>query len=114
MKHRGKNRSFGRKTDQRRAFLKSLISALALKGRIETTEARAKDIRPRVEKLITKAKAGTLAKRREIASETSSKVASLLIKKAESYKERSGGYTRIIKNGIRRSDAARRAIIEFV
>ena len=114
MKHRGKNRSFGRKADQHRAFLRSLISALVLKGRIQTTEARAKDIRPRVEKLVSKAKVGTLASRRAIAAETSPKVASVLFEKAASYKERNGGYTRIIKNGIRRNDAARLAIIEFV
>lgn len=115
MKHRGKNRSFGRKTDQRRAFLKALISALVIKGRIQTTEARAKDIRPRVEKLVTKAKAGSLMKRREIASQTSPKIAATLIDKvAPKYKDRIGGYTRIIKTGVRRSDAARLAIIEFV
>src|SRR5438128_1207256 len=115
MKHRGKARSFGRKTDRRRAFIKSLVSALVLKKRIHTTEARAKDIRPRIEKLVTKAKTGTLSARRQIISETSPKIAGMLIEKiAPTYKERNGGYTRILKTGVRRSDAARLAIIEFV
>lgn len=115
MKHRGKKRSFGRKTDQRRAFLKSLVVALVEKRRIHTTEARAKALRPLVEKLVTKAKTGTLAGRRALASATSPKIAGLLIGEiAPQYKNRAGGYTRIMKSGIRRSDAARLAIIEFV
>ena len=85
------------------------------KRRIHTTEARAKALRPMVEKLVTKAKSGTLAKRRELASVTSPKIAGLLISDiAPKYKDRAGGYTRIMKSGIRRSDAARLAIIEFV
>src|SRR5688572_14099371 len=115
MKHRGKKPSFGRKTDQRRAFFKALMVALVEKRRIHTTEARAKALRPMVEKLVTKAKAGTLAKRRELASITSPKIAGLLINEiAPKYKDRAGGYLRIMKKGTRRSDAAELAIIEFV
>lgn len=115
MKHRGKKRSFGRKTDQRRAFFKSLVVALVEKRRIHTTEARAKALRPMVEKLVTKAKSGTLAHRRALASVTSPKIAGLLIGEiAPKYMDRHGGYTRIMKSGIRRSDSARLAIIEFV
>ena len=115
MQHRRRGRIFGRKTDRRRAFIKSLVTALVLRRRINTTEARAKELRPRVEKMVTKAKSGTLHARRQLASETSPKTAKILIEKiAPEYKSRSGGYLRIIKTGIRRSDAAKLAIIEFV
>lgn len=115
MQHRRRGRIFGRKTDRRRAFLKSLVTALILRRRIKTTEARAKEIRPKVEKMVTKAKSGTLAVRRQLASETSPKIAKILVEKlAPEYKDRRGGYLRIMKMGVRRSDAARLAIIEFV
>lgn len=95
--------------------MKSLLTALVLEERIRTTEARAKELRPRVEKLVTRAKSATIAARRAIAEETSAAVAKKLIEiVAPRYKERNGGYARIIKAGIRRSDAARLAIIEFV
>lgn len=95
--------------------MKSLVTALVVRRRIHTTEARAKELRPRVEKLITKAKAGTLAQRRALIAETSPKIASILIEKiAPNYQGRNGGYVRIMKAGIRRSDAAKLAIIEFV
>jgi len=122
MKHRQRARKFGRTTDVRRAFIKSLLVALAVRHRINTTEARAKEIRPKMEKLLTKAKSAinaeaprALALRRQIVSETSPKIAKMLIDKiAPKYKERSGGYIRIVKTGVRRSDGARLAIIEFV
>ena len=122
MQHNRRGRIFGRKRDKRRAFLKSLISALVLKKRITTTEARAKEIRPMAEELITKAKSArlggaeaSLAKRRQIIARTSPKIAKILITDlASKYSEREGGYTRIMKTGVRKSDAARMAIIEFV
>ncbi len=95
--------------------MKSLVTALVLKRRITTTEARAKELRPKVEKLITKAKSATIARRRGLISETSPAVAKVLVETlAPQYKGRNGGYTRIIKKGIRLSDAAPLAIIEFV
>ncbi len=122
MQHKRRGRIFGRKRDQRKAFFKSLISALVLKKRIATTEARAKEIRPMVEELLTKAKSATLgnagaalAKRRQIIARTSPKIAKILIEGlAPKYSERKGGYTRILKMGVRKSDAARLALIEFV
>ena len=120
MQHKRRGRIFGRKRDQRKAFLKSLVSALVIRGRIQTTEARAKEIRPLVEKLITKAKSATkgkasLALRRQIIDVTSPRVAKILIDKiAPKYMDRIGGYTRILKMGVRKSDAARLALIEFV
>lgn len=115
MQHGRRGRIFGRKTDRRKAFMKSLVTALVIRGRIQTTEARAKELRPRVEKLVTKAKVATLAKRREIIAVTSPKVARVLIDSiAPKYKGRNGGYTRIMKLGPRKSDAAKLAIIEFI
>jgi ribosomal protein L17 len=64
MRHGNHNRKFGRETDQRAALLKSLARSLVLRGRIKTTEAKAKEIRPLVEKLVTKGKSATIANRR--------------------------------------------------
>lgn len=95
--------------------MKSLARNLVLKGRIQTTEARAKEIRPLVEKMVTKGKNPTLANRRALISSLGSEaVTRKLIKTAENYKERSGGYIRIVKMGPRKGDAAKMALIEFV
>lgn len=115
MRHHDSNRKFGRKTGPRRAFLKSLTRNLVIKGRIKTTEARAKSVRPIVEKLITKGKSPTLANRRLlIASLGDERAAGKLIKTASQYEGRAGGYLRITKMGPRKGDAAPMAIIEFV
>ena len=115
MRHGDKNRKFGRERGQRRAFLKSLSRNLVLRGRIRTTEARAKEIRPLVEKLIPRGKNPTLANRRMLIAQLGeAQTAQKLIKTAEQYKDRSGGYLRIVKMGPRRGDAAAMAIIEFV
>lgn len=115
MKKRKKGRKFNRKKDQREAFIESLARALILKGRIETTLARAKELSSFVEKKITKAKKGDLAARRELSKDFSANVVKKLLEEmAPLYKERAGGYTRIIKTGVRESDASKMAIIEFV
>ncbi|MES2202938.1 MAG: 50S ribosomal protein L17 [Patescibacteria group bacterium] len=115
MRHVDKNKKFGRKTGPRKAFLKSLSRNLIIRGGIRTTEARAKAIRPLVEKMLTKAKRGSLADRRLLIAELGDvRVAGKLIKTAEAYKERTGGYLRIVKMGPRKGDAAQMAIIEFV
>jgi len=115
MRHHNKNRKFGRPTDQRRALLKSLARSLTLRGKITTTEARAKEIRPLVEKLITKGKTATLANRRALITALGDEqTASKLIETAKNYTERKGGYLRIIKMGPRKSDASPMALIEFV
>ncbi len=99
----------------RKAFFRSLLRALIMKERILTTEARAKEIRPKVERLLTKAKRGTLAARREVLRTLDAAAAKKLISQlAGRYEKRAGGYTRIMKLGPRKSDAARMAIIEFV
>ncbi len=115
MRHHNTNRKFGRTTGQRTALLKSLARSLVLKGRITTTEAKAKEIRPLVEKMITRGKTDTLANRRIlIAALGDVRLAGKLIKTAEGYKTRAGGYLRIVKMGPRKGDASPMALIEFV
>ncbi len=115
MKKKTKGRKFNRTRDQRKAFLTSLISNLLLKERIKTTEARAKEISRLAEKYITKAKKIDLNKRRKMIADLSPKVVKKLEKEiAPKYKERKGGYTRIIKVGPRNSDGAKMVIIELV
>ena len=115
MRHGNVNRKFGREKGQRVAFLKSLARNLVLRGKMQTTEARAKEIRPMVEKLLTKAKSPTLANRRAIISALGDeRMAGKLIKTAEAYTARAGGYLRITKMGPRKGDAAKMAVIEFV
>lgn len=115
MRHSNANRKFGRKTNQRRALMKSLAYSLALKGKIKTTEAKAKELRPYMEKLITLGKRETPASKRLLVSrvgvQAAKKIADDL---APAYKSRSGGYTRITKMIRRKSDGAPQAIIEFV
>jgi len=115
MRHGDKNRKFGREKGQRRAFLKSLSRNLIIKGRMQTTIARAKEIRPIIEKMVTKGKNATLANRRLIVAQLGDeRVAGKLIKMAAGYTERTGGYLRIVKMGPRKGDAAPMAVIEFV
>ncbi len=115
MRHHNNNRKFGREKGQREALLKSLARSLVLKGRIKTTEAKAKEVRPMVEKLLTRGKNATLANRRMLISQLGdATTAEKLIKTAENYKERSGGYIRIVKMVERKGDASPMALIEFV
>lgn len=115
MRKRKKGKKFGRKKDQRKAFLRSLASSLVLEERIKTTEARAKATSKFVEKFITKAKKGDLASRRELSKIFSQRVVNKLIKEiGPRYKKREGGYTRIVKLAPRKSDGAPMAILELV
>jgi len=115
MKKRKKGRKFNRKRDQRKNLLASLASSLFLIGRIKTTEAKAKELSRLSEKYITKAKKINLATRRLLLKEFSPTVVRKLEKEiAPRYKERRGGYTRIIKVGPRKSDGTKMAIIELV
>jgi large subunit ribosomal protein L17 len=115
MKHRAKGRKLGRKRDQRKALLKSLMNSLVKYGKIETTEAKAKEIRPRIEKLVTKAKAGNLANRRLLMRYLQKDaVKKLMEETASRYKDRRGGYTRIIKLHPKQKDKSPTAMIEFV
>ncbi len=115
MQHRKKGRKFSRKRDQRRAFLKGLSRALFLKEKIITTEARAKEMGSFAEKFITRAKKKDLASRRHLRKYFSEDLVKKIVDEiAPRYMERAGGYTRIIKLGQRKGDAARMAIIELV
>ena len=110
-------RKFGREKNQRKAFIKGLAINLIRHGAIETTEARAKEIRPYVEKLVTLAKTDSVARRRLVSSRLlnqEKEVKKLFENLAKKYKETNGGYTRIIKLPYRLSDGASKAVIEFV
>ena len=119
MRHHNSNRKFGRETGVRRALLRSLAANLLIHGKIETTEARAKELRSFVEKLVTTGKKGTLAARRivqsRLATDAPVPVLRLMKEWAPKYADRHGGYTRVVKMGRRTgSDGAPLAIIEFV
>lgn len=110
-----KGRKLSRKRDQRKALLKSIARALFLKGKIKTTEAKAKEVSRFAEKCITKSKKGDLTSIRILARDFSKDLVKKLITEiGPKYKERNGGYTRIIKLGPRKSDGAKMAIIELV
>lgn len=110
-----KIRKLGRKRDQRRALLKGLAANLMLNEKIKTTEAKAKEVRPLVERLITKNKKNSLNGIRYAARYLpASAVKKLTQELAPKYVDRKGGYTRIIKMGARKSDSAKMVIIEFV
>lgn len=115
MRKRKKGRKLHRKSDQRRALLKSLASALILNEKIKTTEAKAKEVSSFIEKFITIAKNKNLASRRLLAKFFSKKIVKKLVDEiGPRYKERKGGYIRIIKLGPRKSDGAKMVIIELV
>lgn len=115
MKHHRTNRKLGRERNQRKALLKSLARSLVLRGRIQTTEAKAKEVRGMVERLVTRGKVASLANRRMLISALGdAPSANKLIKTAEGYRERLGGYLRVIKMAPRKGDAAAMAMVEFV
>lgn len=115
MRHHNANRKFGRKKGQRKALMKSLAHSLLLKGKIKTTEAKAKELRPYAEKLVTLAKKQTPAARRLLESRVGKMAAKrVYVNIAPTYAERAGGYTRITKLVRRNSDGSPMAVIEFV
>jgi len=98
MRHYNNKRKFGRNRNQKKALLNSLALNLIVREKIKTTEAKAKELRPFIEKLITKAKKNDVSTRRYVPK----------------YKDKKGGYTRILKLGARKSDGAKMAQIEFL
>ena len=116
MRNLRKGRKFGRERGQRNALLKSLAVSLIRDEKITTTQAKAKELRPYVEKLVTRARVNTLANRRLLLSRIGegSAVEKLMKTIGPKYAERKGGYTRIVKLVPRVSDSATRALIEFV
>ncbi len=117
MRHQRKTVKLGRRQDHRDALLSNLAVSLIEHGRIKTTVAKAKAVRPFVEKLVTKAKAGSLHARRMALADlrhNEGAVAKLFAEIGPLNAERKGGYTRIVKLGQRRSDASEMAFIEWV
>jgi large subunit ribosomal protein L17 len=117
MRHQRKTVKLGRKQGHRDALLSNLAVSLIEHGRIKTTVAKAKAVRPFVEKLVTKAKNGTLHSRRMALADlrhNEGAVAKLFTEIGPLNAERKGGYTRIVKLGMRRSDASEMALIEWV
>ena len=118
MKHHNTNRKFGRKRNQRRALMRSLAISLIKHESITTTEAKAKELRSYVEKLITRAGKDTVASRRLIASRLGENqdatVKKLVEDIAKRYENRPGGYTRVVKLPPRSGDASPMAVIQFV
>ncbi len=109
-------RKLGRPTASRMAMLRAMVTFLLENGRIETTVTRAKEVRSLTEKMITIAKEPTLANKRQVfAFVTKESVSKKLFDEiAPKYADRNGGYTRIVKIGARRGDAAEMAIIELL
>jgi large subunit ribosomal protein L17 len=117
MRHNVKTVKLGRTSQHRDAMLSNMAGSLILKNRITTTLAKAKALRPVAEKLVTLGKVNTLHSRRLALSRLGNKadvVQKLFVEVAPRFKERQGGYTRILKLGPRKSDSAHMALIEFV
>lgn len=116
MKHRVKGKKLGRNITHRKALFKNLIIALITHGEIKTTEAKAKSIKRLVDKLITRAKKGTVHSRRLLGSFLHDKKAvnKLVDEIAPGFKDRTSGFTRIVKLGRRRGDDSMVANIELV
>lgn len=116
MRHRCRVPKLGKPADQRRALLRSLATELIRHGRVTTTKARAKAVRSHVEKMITLAKDGSLASRRQALGYLYDKqlVHALFEGVKDRYGNRNGGYTRILRTLRRRGDNAEMAIIELV
>ncbi len=116
MRHKKSGRKLGRTSSHREAMFRNMVTSLFEHERIVTTAEKAKEVRPIAEKMITLAKRGDLHARRQALSYLTSKetVAKLFDQISTQFADRSGGYTRIIKTGVRQGDAATMAIIELV
>ncbi len=116
MRHRRAHRKLNRTSSHRKAMFMNMANALVKHEQIKTTLPKAKELRPYTEKLVTIAKKGDLAARRQLISilQDNKMAEKLMAVLAPRYKERKGGYTRIIKAGFRHGDAAPVAFIEFV
>lgn len=115
MKKLIRGRKLHREPGQRKALLKTLANSLIQKERITTTEAKAKELSPFIEKKITKAKKGDITARRYLARFFNDGTVKKMVDEiAPRYKERNGGYTRVVKIGARKSDSSKMAIIELV
>ena len=116
MRHHSNTRKFGREKTQRHALMRSLARNLIRDNQIKTTTAKAKELRPFVEKLVTRAKTNTVASRRLVMTriQGAPEVKKLFDTVAPKYKDRKGGYTRITRMPNRDLDGSPMAIISFV
>ena len=115
MRKRNKGRKLSMKKGPRKALLRSLTNNFFIYEKIKTTEAKAKELRPIAEKDITRAKKNDIASRRILLKTLSPKTVKKIIEEiAPKYKDRNGGYTRILKLGPRDSDGAKMVIIELI
>ncbi len=115
MRKRKKGKKLGRRKDQRKALKKSLARSLFLEERIKTTKAKGTELRSFSEKIITRAKKGDLDARRRLAKLFEKEVVDKLVSEiAPRYKDRKGGYTRVLKLGPRKSDGTEMVIVELV
>ena len=116
MRHQNTKKKLDRNNKQRKALLKNLANSLILHEKITTTEAKAKVLKPRVEKLITRAKVNTLHNRRQLLSQLPNTGAAkkLLEVLGPKYQDKKGGYARIVKMGPRKGDGAKMAMMELV
>lgn len=115
MKKLQKGRKLHRERGQRQALLKTLATSLILKEKIVTTEAKAKELSPFIQRKITRAKKGDLASRRYLATVFTPKAVKKLVEDlGVRYKDRKGGYVRIVKMGQRKSDSSKMAMIQLV
>ena len=118
MRHHNTNRKFGLQSGERDALMRSLLVSLIEHGRIETTEAKAKSLRPAIEKMITRARSAGTSDLRVLKAKlgNNEEATKKIMEIAPKYKDRKGGYTRITKMGVRsgKGDASPMAVIEFV
>ena len=116
MRHKISGRKLNRSSAHRKALFKNLAAALIKYEQITTTLPKAKDLRPVIEKMITIGKKGTLHARRQLISKLpkSADLNKIMTELPDRYRDRKGGYTRIIKKGFRYGDSSPMAIIEFI
>ena len=116
MRHRNAGNKLGRNTSHRRALLRNLVTSILVEDRVETTVAKAKAVRPLVEKMITLGKKGDVASRRQALAflMTDASVKRLFEVVAPRYGDRQGGYLRIVRTGFRKGDGGETAFIELL
>lgn len=115
MKNLKRGRKLSRKTGPRKMLLRSLANSFFMQEKIKTTEAKAKELKPIVEKMITRAKTDSVANRRVLLQNLTPEVTKKVFSKiGPEQKQRKGGYTRITKLGPRQSDGAKMVILEIV
>ena len=115
-RHAYQGRKLSRDRDQRKALLRGLVTSLVLHERVKTTEAKAKEIAPYFDRMVTSAKKGDLHHQRQLREFllTENSVGKMITELAPAFSDRSGGYTRVVKAGNRRGDNAPLAVIELV